>query len=283
VAKVKESGVRATGGNGKSGGGGKTGGTKGLTLVGTEGADTLRGGEGNDVLDGRGGNDALYGGAGSDYLIGGLGDDFLDGGLGVDQLDGGAGNDRYVVDNASDFVIERIDGGIDTVESSVSYALSPELEHLTLTGAAVIDGTGSWRDNRLAGNDAANRLDGREGNDVIDGKGGADLLTGGLGTDTFAFTAALGGGNVDTIVDFAPGADRIALGQAAFAGLAPGALAPGAFATGAAAADADDRIVYDPTIGALSFDADGAGGAAALTFAMLQPGLALGAADFVVI
>ncbi|HEX8654203.1 MAG TPA: calcium-binding protein [Allosphingosinicella sp.] len=281
MAKVKESGVQA-GGGGKSGGGGKTGGTKGVTLVGTEAADALRGGDGNDVLDGRGGNDALYGGAGNDYLIGGLGDDRLDGGTNYDQMDGGAGNDTYVVDHASDFVIERIDGGTDSVESSVSYALMPELENLALTGGAAIDGTGSWRDNQLGGNGAANRLDGREGNDVIDGGLGADALTGGLGADLFAFTAALGGGNVDTIADFAAGSDRIALDDAVFAGLAPGALAAGAFATGAAA-DADDRIVYDPTTGALSFDADGLGGAAAATFATLQPGLALGAADIVVI
>jgi Ca2+-binding RTX toxin-like protein len=267
----------------KAAGGGKTtGAAKGLRLNGTEGADTIGGGDGNDTIDGRGGNDTLTGGAGNDYLVGGLGDDRLDGGTNYDQMDGGAGNDTYVVDHASDFIIERVDGGTDSVLSSVSYALSPELENLTLTGAAAIDGTGSWRDNQLAGNGAANRLDGREGNDVIDGGLGADTLTGGLGADLFAFTTALGGGNVDRIVDFAPGSDRIALDHAVFAGLAPGALAAGAFATGAAA-DADDRIVYDPTTGALSFDADGVGGAEAVAFATLQPGLALGAGDFVVI
>jgi len=278
--RIKETAV-ASGGT-KTSGGGKSGGGKGV-ITGTEGADTLAGTTGNDTIDGRGGADVLRGGAGSDYLIGGAGDDLLDGGTGADQMDGGAGNDIYVVDHASDFVIERIDGGTDTVLSSVSYALSFDLEHLTLQGAAAINGTGNYRDNELGGNAASNNLDGREGNDLIDGKDGSDVLTGGLGADVFAFTTALGAGNVDRIVDFAHGVDRIALDDAVFAGLAPGALAPEAFQIGSAALDADDRILYDPATGGLLFDADGVGGAAAVTFATLQPNLDLTASDFSVI
>ena len=255
--------------------------TKPLNLVGTEGAETIVGGEGNDIIDGRGGNDYLLGAGGNDYLIGGTGDDRLDGGTNYDQMDGGAGNDTFVVDHVSDFVIERIDGGTDTVLSSVSYTLNPQLENLTLTGAGLIDGTGTWLDNQLTGNIASNRIDGREGNDLIDGGLGADTLTGGLGADTFAFTSALGGG-VDRILDFVSGTDRIALDDARFSGLALGALPAGAFQVGAAV-DADDRILYNPATGALSFDADGAGGAGALIFATVQPGLAIGAADFIVI
>lgn len=269
---------------GKTGGGGKpsTGG-KGITVIGTEGADTLIGTERNDTLDGRGGPDVLQGGAGSDYLIGRGGDDFLDGGTGYDQMDGGAGNDTYVVDDANDFVIERTGDGTDTVLSSVSYTLSLDLEHLSLQGVVAINGNGNYRDNEVSGNGASNAIDGREGNDIIDGKGGSDALTGGLGADVFAFTTALGVGNVDRILDFKPGIDRIALDDAVFAGLLPGGLTPGAFATGTAAADGDDRIIYDSATGALKFDADGAGGSAAVTFAMLEPGLVLSAGDFFVI
>ncbi len=68
-----------------------------------------------------------------------------------------------------------------------------------------------------------------------------------------------------------------------FTGLAAGALAAGAFTTGSAATQADDRIVYNTATGALLFDADGTGGAAAVQFATLAGGLALTSADFLVI
>ncbi|HEV2818425.1 MAG TPA: calcium-binding protein [Allosphingosinicella sp.] len=267
----------------KSGAGKTTGRIKGVNLVGTEGGEALVGGEGNDVLDGRGGNDLLLGAGGNDYLIGRDGDDRLDGGANYDQMDGGAGNDTYVVDHGGDLIVERAGEGVDTVLSSVSYALNLELEHLALTGNGSIDGIGNYRDNQLTGNAAANRLDGREGNDAIDGGQGADVLTGGLGADVFAFTAPLGAGNVDAILDFAPGVDRIALDDATFAGLAPGVLPIEAFRVGAAAEDADDRILYDPATGTLSFDADGIGGLDAVAFATVQPALAIAASDFAVI
>jgi Ca2+-binding RTX toxin-like protein len=271
VARVKESGA-------KTGGGGKP--VKVVPVVGTEGADTLYGAEGNDTIDGRGGNDILVGNGGNDYLLGGLGDDYLDGGTNYDQMDGGAGNDTFVVDHLSDLVIERVDGGTDTVISSVNYALSLDLENLTLTGSGAFVGTGNYRDNQITGNALDNRLDGSAGNDVIDGGQGTDVLIGGLGADVFAFTTA---GNVDQIVDFDAGVDRIALDDAAFPGLVPGSLASGAFRVGTAAEDADDRILYDPATGALSFDADGLGGVEAVLFATVQPGLVLSAGDFAVI
>ena len=268
---------------GSGGSGKKSGSTKGVTLTGTEGADTLFGGPGNDTLDGRGGNDRLYGLDGNDYLFGGAGDAFLDGGSNYDHMDGGAGNDTYVVDHVNDYIVERYDGGTDTVLSSISYQIiNSEIENLTLIGDAAIDGIGHYGDNRLTGNGAANRLDGGWGNDIIDGKGGNDVLVGGPGADAFVFTTAIGVGNVDTILDFEAGTEWIALDDAVFVGLAPGALDPSAFVVGTAAADADDRIIYDPTTGVLSFDADGVGGADAIAFAVLQPNLDLSAAAFVV-
>jgi serralysin len=71
--------------------------------------------------------------------------------------------------------------------------------------------------------------------------------------------------------------------NAVFAGLSAGALAAGAFQTGANATQADDRIIYNAATGALSFDADGNGGGAAMQFASLASGLALTSADFLVI
>jgi Ca2+-binding RTX toxin-like protein len=54
-------------------------------------------------------------------------------------------------------------------------------------------------------------------------------------------------------------------------------------ATATAAHDADDRIVYNTTTGALYYDADGAGGDAAIQFAILTGSPdTVTAADFVV-
>ena len=63
-------------------------------------------------------------------------------------MQGGVGNDIYVVDNAFDATIETVavGGGTDPVQSSVTRTLGANLENLTLTGAAAINGTG----NRLA-------------------------------------------------------------------------------------------------------------------------------------
>ena len=119
---------------------------------------------------------SLFGGNGNDTLTGGNGDDLLDGGTGNDTMAGGVGNDVYVVDSASDTVTEAASEGSDTVQASVGYTLGLNLENLTLTGAAPINGSGNTLDNVLIGNAAANTLTGLSGNDTLDGGAGADTL-----------------------------------------------------------------------------------------------------------
>jgi hypothetical protein len=111
-------------------------------------------------------------------LVGNSGANILDGGLGADTLAGGAGNDTYIVDNAGDIVIEGANGNADTVLSSVTYTLTDNVENLSLSGTAVIDGTGNELDNILTGNSAAN---------VLSGQGGVDQIYAGAGNDTLVF------------------------------------------------------------------------------------------------
>jgi Ca2+-binding RTX toxin-like protein len=238
-------------------------------------------------------SNVLGGNSGANVLTGFAGNDTLNGGAGADTLVGGAGNDFYYVDSALDVVTELSGEGTDTVQSSVTYTLSAEVENLLLSGSSAINGTGNELANSLSGNNGANTLTGAAGNDTLSGGAGADMLVGGAGNDrlnggldadTFVFTDALGSTNVDTILDFNVADDTIQLSTAIFttAGGA-GALAAGAFNTGSAATEADDRIIYNSATGALLYDSDGVGGAAAVQFATLTSATgALTAADFVI-
>lgn len=134
-------------------------------------------------LTGTAGNDTLIGGAGADTLLGNAGNDYLDGGAGGDSLLGGAGNDTYVVDSVADIVTESALEGSDQVLSSISYTLGSNLETLTLTGSAAINGTGNNLGNTLQGNAANNVLTGGSGADFVFGNGGNDTIISGAGDD----------------------------------------------------------------------------------------------------
>jgi Ca2+-binding RTX toxin-like protein len=66
-------------------------------------------------------DNVLTGGSGMNVLTGLAGNDTLDGGGGADRLVGGAGNDTYVVDHASDVVVELASEGIDLVRTVMSF------------------------------------------------------------------------------------------------------------------------------------------------------------------
>jgi Ca2+-binding RTX toxin-like protein len=221
----------------------------------------------------------LTGNYGNQTIIGNAGNNVITGGVGADVLIGLAGDDVYIVHDGAASVIEDAGSGNDTVFASTSFALGAEAEVETISttyhlGTAAIDLSGSRTDQTIFGNGGANVLDGKAGNDVMVGFGGAD---------TFAFTSALGAGNVDTIADFLSGTDKIALDDAIFTALPGGSLAAGAFVTGSAAGDADDRIIYNSATGALSYDADGNGAGAAVQFATLTNHPMLTASDFLMI
>ncbi|WP_276307456.1 calcium-binding protein [Thiopseudomonas denitrificans] len=185
-----------------------------LTLTGTANIDgtgneldnIIRGNSGHNILDGGAGDDQLYGGAGNDTLIGGAGNDLLDGGTGADIMRGGTGNDTYIVDDVGDQVIELAGQGTDLVMASIDYTLTANVENLTLTGTADIDGTGNELDNIIRGNSGDNILDGGDGDDQLYGGAGNDTLIGGAGNDlldggTGADTMMGGAGDDVYIVD----------------------------------------------------------------------------------
>jgi Ca2+-binding RTX toxin-like protein len=149
-------------------------------LLGNEGADTITGGNGNDEI---------YGGTKSG----------ADDGV-VDSLSGGSGNDTYHV-GLGDLVVEVIEEGTDLVQSSVTYTLGDNVEHLQLTGSDVINGTGNNQDNAIIGNSAANEIIGGDGEDVLIGGAGDDKL--------------YGGGDGDTVdyLDGGAGADEFHVGE----------------------------------------------------------------------
>jgi Ca2+-binding RTX toxin-like protein len=246
------------------------------------------------------GNFAGTGNALANSLTGGAGNDTLNGGTGADTLIGGAGNDLYTIDNAGDVVTELQDQGVDTIQASLTFTLGANIENLVLTGTGAISGTGNGLDNSLTGNAGANRLTGGVGADTLIGNGGADTLdggtendrltggagadslTGGGGADIFIYNTTSEGG--DTITDFTSGVDSIWLSAAGFAGLAPGALASSNLTIGAAASGTAAQIIYNPTLGRLSWDADGSGAGTAIVLAALSntPAI-LNTSDFLVV
>ncbi|KQT55411.1 hypothetical protein ASG52_24725 [Methylobacterium sp. Leaf456] len=200
----------------------------------------------------------------------------LNGGAGADTMIGGAGSDTYTVDNVGDRAVETNGAaGIDTVHASVSFSLGgSELENMVFIGTGNLNGTGNSIANNLKGNVGANVLNGGLGNDT---------LTGLSGKDTFVFATALGAGNVDRITDFSAADDTIQLSKSIFTALSGGTLAASAFkdlSVAGAKIDADDRILYNKTTGALSYDSDGNGSKAAVQFATIDTKVALTAADF---
>ena len=117
---------------------------------------------------------------------------------------------------------------------------------------------------------------------MLNGRLGNDGITTGAGADRVRFDTALGAGNIDTITDFSPLLDTILLDDAVFTGLPLGVLAAAAFNNGGPV-DANDRIIYNPVSGALSFDPDGSGATLQTQFATLGNLAVISNADFLVV
>jgi Ca2+-binding RTX toxin-like protein len=230
------------------------------TILNFEGAtgslfdDTLIGDAGNNLLDGEEGNDALFGGAGNDNLVGGLGEDTIDGGLGIDSV------------NLSDLNIAAV---VNLVQGDVTY--SDGSQDIIRNVENVF---GTQANDQIMGDTGSNRLDGGFGDDV---------LTGGAGADTFALSRPEAGNDVVTDFSLIQG-DKIAVSARGFnTTLVGGVLPSERFTVGSSASTATQQFIYNPTTGALFFDADGSGRTIAQTqIATLAPNLELANTDFLV-
>ena len=147
-------------------------------------------------------------------------------------------------------------------------------------GKDTLDGNDG--DDTLKGGKGKDSLDGGPGGDLLDGGRGPDLLTGGDDADTFRFAGKLRKIGPDTIADFVPGEDVIALRHKTFKALDTGDLDPGMFRHGSTARDGDDHLLYDTATGILRYDKNGDKPGGVVTIAILDGHPALTAGDIVV-
>lgn len=106
---------------------------------------------------------------------------------------GGRGDDTYFVDHADDVIIEKNNGGEDSVIASVDWTLDENVENLTFEGDQSFTGIGNAENNKITGSLQGDTLDGGLGDDVLFGDAGDDALYGGDGSDTL-----YGGDGIDT-------------------------------------------------------------------------------------
>jgi Ca2+-binding RTX toxin-like protein len=231
-------------------------------IIGNAANNVLDGKDGIDVLDGKEGSDIYLVGLASDHLSAEINDSGVNG---IDEV-------RFAATNASTLTLYSADIGIEKVvigTGTAATAITKGTAALNVNASAVNNGL------LITGNAGANKLIGTSYSDVLIAGNGNDTLTGGDGVDFFVFnTTANSKSNLDTITDFVTGTDKLQLSKAVFFGLGSftGNLAAGQFWSAAGATsshDADDRLIYNTTTGALYYDADGSGRVSAVQIALI--------------
>ena len=181
---------------------------------------------------------------------------------GIDRLDFSWSKTANVID-----LHEEAFSSINGLEGNLAIARGTIIE-------AAIGGTGG---DTMTGSDYANALYGNRG---------VDRLTGNGGEDFFVFDTAPSARNADTITDFTVGIDSLVFNNAIFTRIGKdGTLDVDAFAANDAgvAADRSDRVLYDTVTGEVFYDADGSRAGKAVLVAEIGAGLAVSAADVLVI
>jgi len=230
------------------------------SIVAGEGADTIVGGAAVTTLGGAGGNDTLTGGNATGTVNGGEGNDTISGVY--IQANGDAGNDTI--------------GG-------------------TTVSAVMNGGDGS---DTITGGAATQTLNGGAGADTIVSGAFVNTINGGDDVDAITLSAGTAqtvivgntAASADNITTFTvAGEDKIQLSKALFAAVTSVAGAGFSVGTeflsvaGGVATTAAQRIIYNSTTGAVTYDADGNGAGAAVLIATLVGAPALVATDFTIV
>lgn len=220
-------------------------------------------------LSATGSQDVTLGGNSLDnHLIGNDGNNVLAGGIGADILEGGLGDDIYVLSDDLDVIIDT--GGSDTIRSSQSIELRPDIENAQLVGIA---------DTYALGNELDNILQGNLGDNILDGGLGVDRLFGDEGADQFVVSSNGADTPVDEVLDFMSGTDLLVIDLASFGfeaeqlgEAAAGVVSLDNFVSGAGATalDENDYFIFDTATGTLYYDADGNGDGEAIELVKIE-------------
>jgi Ca2+-binding RTX toxin-like protein len=220
------------------------------TLYGNAGEDRLFGEQGNDLLFAGFGNDTLYGGAGNDLFSLQYFNDYsttknldviVDFAKGQDKIDlreigisdfntmlaisnndftGSAVITAYynALSAASSSYAMRINGISKAQLQATDFLFSTAMINESALGTVNNDDLfGGWGSDTLKGSSGTDRLFGEQGNDLLAGDFGSDTLSGGAGSDLFVlqyFNGYSTTRDLDIVVDFAKGQDKIDLRDA---------------------------------------------------------------------
>lgn len=223
-------------------------GTGATIAVGNDLSNVITGNQLDNIINGKGGADTMIGGDGNDvYVVDNAGDQvvetataslhnndadtiytyinytvsenvenliFVNSGL---TATGNSLNNTYTVVDGTNSIVEAVNGGIDTVLSSTTYTLenAANVENLTLTGTAAINGTGNAGNNVLTGNSGNNILTGGAGDDtyVINSLGDKVNEDFNAGTDTIKSSVSVG------LNWYAPNVENLTLTDGAYIGV----------------------------------------------------------------
>ncbi len=241
----------------------------------------------------------------NDTLTGSARDEEFQGRAGIDVINGAGGFDHLAFWDSGENGLGR---GI-VINTTLAANVQNDGYGNVETALGIESYGGTRFGDRFTGGNETNHFDGDDGNDTLNGGGGEDFLNGGwgndglvggsgddhmgggqdndtltgnTGNDDFNFGGPLNQQGIDTITDMQVGLDEIWV-DSEWGDLTAEFLVANQFRGGAGATTAttaNHRVIYNSTTGDLYYDVDGAGGAAAVRFAVLSNRAAINFDDF---